>query len=302
MKEIELQKQLPVIKMNFEEVKNSLETTMSKYKEIVVTEEGLKDCKATQRNLAGLRNKIDYYRKTVKKEMEVPIKKFEGQCKELITLISNAEKPIKEGISVYDNKRKEEKKEKSLELIKEIIQSYSLNNKYASMLTVKDEYLNLSKSIKSIKEDIEMRAKILSGQQKEEEDKKEMLRVSIQNSVDNANKNINTKLNYSDFTKYIEMNWPLDRVLKEINERAEIIALAEKSKEEIEPINEEIKEEVKIPIDLKTNTEELKEKKKYFVDVYVEHNFEKIQALSKYLKDNGYTYKVHNKGRIKEEI
>ena len=55
--------------MNFEEVKANLVENMEKnIKGIVVTEESLKDCKATQRDLAGLRNKIDSYRKDGKRK------------------------------------------------------------------------------------------------------------------------------------------------------------------------------------------------------------------------------------------
>ena len=36
----------------------------------------------------------------------------------------------------------------------------------------------------------------------------------------------------------------------------------------------------------------------YYVDVYIEHNFEYIQALSNFLKDNGYEYKVNSKGKV----
>ena len=109
LKEIVLNKTLPVINMNFEEVKASLIETTEKYKGIIVTEDGLMDCKATQKDLAKIRNDIDSYRKAVKKEMEKPIKEFESQCKELISLVEDAEQPIKEGILLFDNKRREEK-------------------------------------------------------------------------------------------------------------------------------------------------------------------------------------------------
>lgn len=295
MREIEVKKQLPVISMNFEEVKASLQDTMSKYEGIVVTEEGLKDCKATQKDLAGLRNKIDTYRKDVKKEMEVPIKEFEGKCKELISLISDVEKPIKEGIKIYDDKRREEKRNKALEYIKESIQAHNLTKKYAKRLDVKDKYLTLSGSLKSIREDIEMRAVMLEKEQEDEIQRQEMLKISIQNAIDNANKGINTKLKYKDFTKYIEFGWSLDRILKEVNDKATMIKEAEKPKEEVQaPIEkvEEIKEE---PV------KEIKQdEEKYFVDIHVEHSFEGIQILSKFLKNNGYKYMVHSKGKVKE--
>ncbi|MGG7099156.1 DUF1351 domain-containing protein [Clostridium sardiniense] len=295
MREIEVKKQLPVISINFEEVKVSLQDTMSKYEGIVVTEEGLKDCKATQKDLAGLRNKIDTYRKDVKKEMEVPIKEFEGKCKELISLISDVEKPIKEGIKIYDDKRREEKRNKALEYIKESIQAHNLTKKYADRLDVKDKYLTLSGSLKSIREDIEMRAVMLEKEQEDEIQRQEMLKVSIQNAIDNANEGINTKLKYEDFTKYIEFGWSLDRILKEVSDKATMIKEAEKPKEGVQAPIEKAEEIKQVPV------KEIKQdEEKYFVDIHVEHSFEGIQILSKFLKDNGYKYMVHNKGKVKE--
>lgn len=303
MKEIQINKELPVIKMNFEEVKGSLQETMKKYEGIIVTEEGLKDCKATQKDLASLRNKIDTYRKDVKREMLVPIDVFEYQCKELIGLIADVEKPIKEGIKVFDDKRREEKRQKALELIKESVTNHNLSKENASKLTVKNEYLNLSKSLKSIKEDIESRALLLEREQEAEKQRKEMLRVSIENAISTANEDIKTKLKFEDFTKYIEFGWPLDRILKEINDKSTMIKEAEKPKEQPKV---EVKDQVQTPLDISKQVEntkrEVKEEikqDKFFVDIYVEHNFEMIQALSNFLRENGYTYQVNGKGKVK---
>ncbi|WP_054198887.1 DUF1351 domain-containing protein [Clostridium baratii] len=293
MKEMQINKQLPVITLNFEEVKRSIQETMKKYDGIIVTEERLKDCKATQKNLAGLRNDIDGYRKAIKKEMEAPIKEFEGKCKELISLISDVEKPIKDGIKIYDDKRREEKRSKALEYIKESIEAHNLNGKYAARLDVKDRYLTLSGSLKSIKDDIELRAAALEKEQEDEKQRMEMLKISIQNAIDNANKDINTKLRYEDFSKYIEFGWSLDKILKEINDRAVMIREAEKQKEVVVPIEnvDEVKQE---------SAKEIKQnKERYYVDIYVEHSLEDIQRLSKFLKDNGYKYKVNKKGKVK---
>lgn len=290
MKEMQINKQLPVITMNFEEVKGSLQETMKKYEEIVVTEDRLKDCKATQRDLAGLRNKIDAYRKNVKKEMEAPVKEFEGKCKELISLISNAEKPIKEGIKIFDNKRKEEKKEKALEIINAAIQEFELEEEFAEKLDLKDSYLKLTGSIKSIKEDVEMRAIMLKKEQEDKKKRIKMLEIAIKNEIDKVNKDINTKLDYRKFEVYVLKDYPLEKILNEINKQADLIYKAENI------VKQEIKEEKEVINTV--NISKGPDKDKFFVDVYVEHNLEMIQVLSKFLKENGYKYKVHNKGKV----
>lgn len=294
MKEIIVNTQLPVIRMNYEEVKLSIEESLKKYKGIVVTEEGLQDCKSTQKELAGLRRKIDDYRKSVKREMEIPIKEFESKCKELVSLVDQVENPIKEGITEFDNKRREEKKDKALEIINEAIENYKLEEKYSKELTILDKYLNLSASQKSVVEDIEQRAALLKQQQNADKAKAEMLKATIETTLEAINKTIKTPLEYKDFERYIESGWDIARIVREINNQAELVRKAEQPKEE--PKKE-------VPAEVISNIPEIKELKKdeslYFVDVHVEHNFGAIQALSKFLKDNGYKYEVHNKGKVK---
>ncbi len=303
MKEIVLNKQLPIINMNFEEVKASLIETTEKYKGIVVTEEGLKDCKATQKELAGVRNKIDDYRKAIKREMEKPIKSFEGQCKELIGLVEEAENPIKDGILIFDNKRRDEKKFKALELINECVQALGLEEKYASRLTVLDKYLNLNGSVKSVREDIELRGNMLKNEQSMEKAKYEMLKGTIETTLESINKTIKTPLKYDDFQKYIDFGWDAARIIKEINDRAELIREAERPKEEPKPVeNVEVpkQEEPKKEEVIQPQTEPKKEEPLYFVDIKVIHTMENITKLSQFLKENGYEYLVKSKGKHKE--
>lgn len=294
--DIQVNKQLPVITINFEEVKANLIANTEKYKGLVVTEDSLKDCKATQKDLAGLRNKIDSYRKDIKKEMEKPIKDFEGQCKELISLIEEVEKPIKLGIAEFDNKRREEKRNKALEIIKEAIENHGLEEKYSSQLTVLDKYLNLSASAKSVVEDIEQRAAALKQQQNSDKAKAEMLKATIETTLEAVNRTIKTPLEYKNFERYIECGWDIARIVKEINNQADLIRKAEQPQEQP-------KQEIELPADSKPKAPEVKEVKEdeqlFFVDVHVEHGFEQIQALSKFLKDNGFKYEVHSKGKVK---
>ena len=161
MKELEVNKVLPVINANFEEVKESLNQSLEKYKGIVVTEETLQDCKKTQQDLGKVEKGIEDFRKSVKKDMESPIKEFEAKCKELTALIGEVKKPIKEGIVLYDTKRKEEKKKQAEEIIKECIITLALSEKYSRQLTVLDKYTNLSASKKSIVEDVQARGQAL---------------------------------------------------------------------------------------------------------------------------------------------
>lgn len=303
MKKIELNKQLPVITMNFEEVKNSLIDTVKKYKGIIVTEEGLQDCKATQKELAGLRIKIDNYRKEVKKEMSKPIDVFENQCKELIKLIIDAEDPIKKGILVFDNAKKEEKRKVALNIISEVVKEHQLSEKYANQLNVLDKYMNLTAKPSEVKKDIEQRVFILLQEQKRE---LEMLEI-IKDAIENANKDIKTHLKLEDFQNLINMNIPTNKIIREINKRAEIIREAEKPKPiETPKIEDEVKQEsVKQPVSIpiSPNKEHLpkesQEEPLYCIELRVVGTREYIAQLGQYLKDNNYNYTKLKAGLVK---
>lgn len=332
MKEIELSKQLPVVTMNFEEVKASLIETTEKYKNFIVTEEGLKDCKATQKELAAVRNKIDTYRKEIKKEMEQPIKAFEVQCKELIGLIADAEQPIKDGILVFDDKKREEKRLKAEELIVQAVAEYGLNEEYAKQLTVLDKYMNLSGTNKAVVEDIEVRALSL---QKEQLADTERVQI-VADTIENVNKNIDAKLCVEDFQNLLDTKASTVKIIQDINARADRIkaseekaiadrkakaekevleriaaaerevlaraaaerqALAKAAAEKVEPTP--VKEPVIIqpePIQrphVTTKAEPLR-----FINMKVTGTKSDLMVLSGYLKASGYNYEVIEQGMV----
>lgn len=297
MKDLEINKQLPIITANFEEVKQSLIASMEKYKGIVVTEESLKDCKTTQKDLAGLRNKIDGYRKAIKKEILVPVTTFEGQCKELEKLIIDVENPIKEGITIFDNKRREEKRVKALEYITESVQAHSLSEKYAKRLNVLDKYLTLTGSLKSIKEDIEQRALMLA----QEQDRELSVLQIIQGTIKAVNETINTPLKLEDLQNLIDMNYPTVKIIEEINTRAAMIREAEKPKNvevsqeaKQEPISNQVSAVSEIE---SAKSKEVQNEQLYFYDLKVVANFENMKKLTELLKNGGFTYTVNDQGK-----
>lgn len=319
MKEIELNKQLPVITFNFLEVKASLEEGLAKYSNIVVTDENLKDCKATQKDLSKLRRELDTYRKDTKKEMEKPIKVFENQCKELIELITKVETPIKNNITVYDNKKREEKKLFAERYINKLIVDNQLIPKFADQLTVLPKYMNLTASKKSVTEDLDQRAAALKTQQVAEKAMLENKKTAIKSAIENENKTCPVPLQYEDYVKHIE-DWELktilafihrdaekareaERVAKEkeakriTEEQAKKEAATQKAEEEVKP-----KEEIQMPVDLNQRTSPTKSEEKepqYFVVMKAQGTMEQIQELSHFLKENNYKYEAIQKGKVK---
>ncbi len=144
---------------------------------------------------------------------------------------------------------------------------------------------------------------MLKNEQSMEKAKYEMLKGTIETTLESINKTIKTPLKYEDFQKYIDFGWDAARIIKEINDRAELIREAERPKEEPKPVeNVEVpkQEEPKKEEVIQPQTEPQKEEPLYFVDIKVIHTMENITKLSQFLKDNGYEYLVKSKGKHKE--
>jgi hypothetical protein len=310
MSDLEMQitnQSLPVIQFNFDDIKTKLQATVSQYSGLIVTDDTLSVCKAKQGELASLRTKIDKYRLEKKKELLVPIDEFEGKCKELIKLVENAEKPLKEGIAVFDNMKRETKRQEAIGAIAESVAAHGLTEKYAKQITVIDKYMNLTAKTSDVKEDVEQRVFLLLSEQKKEQ---EMLEI-IQDTIDNENKTVKTPLNMSQFQKMIDMGMSTKDVLNEIKKRAEQIREAEKPKPVIVPV--EIPVEAPKPETYDGNHTYMgvympsaavspeiipEEPEMWFAELRFVDTKAKIIALKGILAINGYTYKALNQGKI----
>lgn len=140
-----------IITYNYEVVKKCVELKAQQYAGIIVTDDNLKQAKQDRDNLASARVAIDKFRKAKKKEMSVNIDLMEKQCKELISIIEGVEKPLQAGIDVYDNEKREKRRQQALKFIQTTADSLGLRPEYASRLVVKDFYLNLTGTQKEVK-------------------------------------------------------------------------------------------------------------------------------------------------------
>lgn len=307
MKNLQVNKVLPVINANFEEVKVSLIETMEKYKGIVVTEDGLKDCKATQKDLAKIRNDIDTYRKLIKKEMTAPITEFENKCKELIALVKETETPILEGIAIYDEKRRQEKIDYISDNITIAVSEVGLNEKYAARLKVNDIKFTLNTSLKSIREDINEKAKNLKALQIAEEEKIASDISIIETTVQASNEGQEVVLEINNYVDKYKKGMPLNSVIQAINNDRRLIEVtAKKTLERVEKETKEnevaISEEIKAPEvkveesrDRKVNENEIK---KCFYTLKITHDLDYMRELAKFLKENGFKFEKLDEGWV----
>lgn len=277
--------QAPVIAINYETLKAELQNMLESYKGLVVTEETLAGGKAAQKELASLRVKIDTYRKDKKKELEKPIKQFEAQCKELISLVDTVEQPIKEGIKVYDDQKREEKRQQALELIAEVAAEQGLNEKYAAQLTVIDKYTNLTATKKAVREDLETRVFALSVEQEREAERLEV----IKSVLDSENSRLSMKLNISMYSYDINAGVPTNEIIKKI--KAQAAAVYEAENKPTEPVKEQAAE-TPPQTENPPETAQAQAEKQYTATLQMFGTLEELRAVSAFLKQHGVSYKV----------
>ncbi len=306
--EFKVEKEIaPVIRINFEELKSSLSNTLQDYKGLVVTETNLSTCKAKQKELASIRVKIDNYRKEKKKELSAPIALFEAQCKDLVSLIEQAERPIKEGIEVFDSQKRDLKRNHAIELAKEVATEYGLNEKYANRLEILDKYCNLTAKSNEVKEDLISKAMTL----KVEQDREDELIDIIKGVIDSENERINRKMQFEDFKRYIDRGMSAKDVIAEIKLSASKIYEAENPPipepiPEPEPIQNIIPEQIQTQTPAEEPVTEQKhepiqpiqEEPTYYAVYRIVGKHEKLLSVSKFLKDNSIDYKVTDSGEI----
>lgn len=241
--EIKTIEQIPaVINFNFDDVKIALQEYSEKYKDLVVTEENEKEMVNVKNELGRLEKEIDKYRLDNKKMMEKPIKEFEAKCKDLIEILKNVSDPIREQLNLFEENRKKQKEEEVKLLIKDVINKYELEEKYASQLTINSKYLNKGQKENDTVKDLEQRAELLKNSQDQE---KQLQKIKeeridfIQKTIENKNKELNLNLKISNFMYLV------DKELTEIIEEIEIIFTREieknKKNEETKPVIEEQK-------------------------------------------------------------
>lgn len=142
---------------NFNEIKTSLASKVERYTGLVVTEDNLKDMEKSQKEIASLRTKIGKFRLQVKRELEKPYNVFEAQIKELSGLVEAVERPLKNQLEVYENKRRQDKALEVQGVINEISLQLGLEEKYSTQVVIDDKWLNRTATKKEITEEIQMR-------------------------------------------------------------------------------------------------------------------------------------------------
>ena len=144
------------IDWNFEELKKEVTEKANVYKSLVYTDENIKEAKADRAALNKFSKALNDGKKDVKKMMLEPYSVFEGQVKELIAIVDEANANIDSQVKAYDQKKREEKLIKVEEIYDRTFASAEELKEILTFKRVfKESYLNVTTTLKSITNDME---------------------------------------------------------------------------------------------------------------------------------------------------
>lgn len=101
----------PQISFNFEEIKEELAGKLQVYRNMVVTEDGIKEAKADRANLNKFKTALSDSRKSVKRQWNQPLADFEDKMKELEQMVDAPIGAIDRQIKAFDEIKKQEKRQ-----------------------------------------------------------------------------------------------------------------------------------------------------------------------------------------------
>lgn len=158
---------------NFEDVKKNLQIITEKYKGLVVTDQNQKDMEKTLREVVSLRTSIQKFEVNGKRQLRRPMDQFADACKELLKIVNEAERPLREQLDAYEARRQEGVTKVILHKYEEMALDAGIREEFRSC-DILSKWMNKTAKLKDTYEDI---ARLVSEQataQKQHDDLKEL--------------------------------------------------------------------------------------------------------------------------------
>ena len=202
---------------NNEEVKTQLSSKLESMKNLVVTEENLKESQSLQKDLASLRIQIDSQRKRIKKELQKPVDEFDAACKELLAIVAEVEHPLKRQIETFEESDRAARADRIKDKIAVKQAKWNLPEKYFLQVSVRDKLLNKTAKDKDIEAELDEMFSVLAAKAEGEKNDKEAIIKSCEVQSVGLYATISPEL----FISQYELGIPLSAIIAKIGEEAE---------------------------------------------------------------------------------
>lgn len=158
---------------NFEDVKKNLQIITEKYIGLVVTDQNQKDMEKTLREVVSLRTSIQKFEVNGKRKLRKPVDQFADACKELLKIVNEAERPLREQLDAYEARRQEGVTKVILHKYEEMALDAGIREEFRSC-EILSKWMNKTAKLKDIYEDISHLVSEQATAQKQHDDLKEL--------------------------------------------------------------------------------------------------------------------------------
>lgn len=158
---------------NFEDVKKNLQIITEKYIGLVVTDQNQKDMEKTLREVVSLRTSIQKFEVNGKRKLRKPVDQFADACKELLKIVNEAERPLREQLDAYEARRQESVTKVILHKYEEMALDAGIREEFRSC-DILSKWMNKTAKLKDIYEDISRLVSEQATAQKQHDDLKEL--------------------------------------------------------------------------------------------------------------------------------
>lgn len=158
---------------NFEDVKKNLQIITEKYIGLVVTDQNQKDMEKTLREVVSLRTSIQKFEVNGKRKLRKPVDQFAEACKELLKIVNEAERPLREQLDAYEARRQEGVTKVILHKYEEMALDAGIREEFRSC-EILSKWMNKTAKLKDIYEDISRLVSEQATAQKQHDDLKEL--------------------------------------------------------------------------------------------------------------------------------
>lgn len=146
-----------VIEFNFDELKQEITDRVEMYRNLVYTEDQVKQAKADRANLNKFVKALSDERIKVKKQCLQPYEAFEAKVNELAKIVQEPINLIDSQVKAFEDNQKQEKLEAIKTYWMEILQADKVPEAMTLEKIFNDKWLNASASMKSIQDEINAR-------------------------------------------------------------------------------------------------------------------------------------------------
>ena len=157
---------------NFEDVKKNLQIITEKYIGLVVTDQNQKDMEKTLREVVSLRTSIQKFEVNGKRKLRKPVDQFADACKELLKIVNEAERPLREQLDAYEARRQESVTKVILHKYEEMALDAGIREEFRSC-DILSKWMNKTAKLKDTYEDIARLVSEQTAMQKQHDDLKE---------------------------------------------------------------------------------------------------------------------------------